>query len=74
MAEYTFKITQPATTYFRGEISIKAKTEKEAINKASKLTQSQIERLATDWELADEGADADGFIEIYDENGKVLNS
>ncbi len=70
--EYDFRVTQPALTFFEGQISINAKSKKEAISKLKKLTNSEIDGLCTDWELSDNGADADGNIEIWDDNGKQL--
>jgi hypothetical protein len=73
MEKFKFKVTQQATTYFIGEIEIEAKSEVEAIKKIKKMSQKKIEGISTDWEMADEGADAHGFIEVYDEKGNALN-
>ena len=71
MEEFIFNITQPASTYYTGNISISAKDEKSAIKKLKKLSQKQLNDLVDDWELGDD-VDADGNIEVYDSNGKKI--
>lgn len=64
MKNYTFRITQPLTAFYEGEVNIKAKNEGSARNKLSKMSQKQLEKIVTDWEQNTENAFADGDINI----------
>ena len=73
METFTFKVTQPATTYFRGNLYIEASSEKSAIKKAKKMSQEELENSCEDWEISLNGADTDGDIEVWDDEGNQLN-
>ncbi len=52
MKTYTFRVSQDLEAYYNAEISVKASSEKAAINKINKMTQKQLENLAvsnTSW-------------------------
>ena len=68
--EYTFKVIQPATTFFRGEMTVQAVNKEDAIELIKDLTNEELEEFCTEWELAEEGADTNGFIEVWDEDGE----
>lgn len=73
MQEFTFKISQPATTFFEGDITISARNKQSAIKKIKNLKQAEIENLAKNWELADSEADTSGNIEVWDDYGNQIN-
>lgn len=66
MKLYTVRVTQPAKTYFEGELTINAKDEQSAIKKVKRLTQRQLD-ARTDWSglTDDQGADPCGKIEVH---------
>jgi hypothetical protein len=63
MKEFTFRVTQPLSGYYEGEVTVKASSEKAARNKLNKMTQEELEEICTSWEQGDEMS-ADGDIEI----------
>lgn len=71
MEEFDFNVTQPASTYYNGKITIKAKNHKAAIEKIKKMSQKQLSILIYNWELADD-TDANGNIEVWDD-GNLIN-
>jgi hypothetical protein len=70
--EYTYEVTQPATTYFRGEITVQAIDAQDAIDLIKGLTETELEESCTDWELAECGTDANGLIEVWSDNGEQI--
>jgi hypothetical protein len=70
--EYTYKVTQPATSYFRGEITVQAISAEDAIDLLKNLTETELTESCKDWELAEEGGDAHGLIEIWGDNGEQI--
>lgn len=70
--EYTYKVTQPATTFFRGEITVQAIDAEDAVNLIKSFTEDELEEYCTNWELSDEGADPDGFIEVWGDDGEQI--
>ena len=70
--EYTYKVTQPVTTYFRGKIIVQAEDAQNAINLIKGLTEIKLKKSCTNWELAKCGADADGLIQVWGDDGKQI--
>lgn len=66
MKTYTFRVSQDLEAYYNAEISVKASSEKAAINKINKMTQKQLENLAVNWEQMTEEATPVGDITIQE--------
>lgn len=72
MNEFTFKVVQGAYTSFVGEITIEAISKAQAKKKIMHMTQQQLEEKCTNWEVSDQATE-DGPIEVYDNNGMMIN-
>ena len=70
--EYTYKVTQPATSFFRGEITVQAVDAEDAIEWIKNLTETELEEACENWELTSDGADTDGFIEVWGDDGEQI--
>lgn len=66
MKEYTFRITQPLVAFYEAEVTIEAKSEKDARNKLNKMSNEEITEYSHNWEQNTDNADPDGDIEIHE--------
>ena len=51
---YTFRVTQDLVGYYEGSVDIKARSEKEARARLSKMTTNELEELVDNWDMGDE--------------------
>lgn len=64
MKTFSFRITQDMTAFYEGEVSIEAKSEKDARIKLNNMSTEEIEAIAIDWEQNTENAEGVGTITI----------
>jgi hypothetical protein len=61
--EYIFPVSQSASTYYYGDLTIKASSLDDAIEKVKNMSDHEIDNAVDNWELA-EDADASGDVEV----------
>lgn len=63
MKKYIFRVTQDMKGYYKGEITVEAKSKKEAKSIIKNMSQEELEDAAEDWIMGDD-CFADGEVEI----------
>lgn len=71
MQEFTFYVTQPATSFYTGVLNIKADSIEEARAKIESRSNDELNDMVTDWKLMPDG-EPNGPIEVWGNDGKLI--
>ena len=71
MQEFTFHVTQPASSFYTGVLKIKADSIEEARAKIESTPNDELEDMVIDWQLLPDG-ETTGPIEVWDGDGELI--